>query len=90
MVGPSEAGRPIPVLVLVLLASFILMILSGVFYGLGLPEDWARGLFMVTVVLWFVLGGALIVSGFMETREYARRAKATPAPSKKEVAEDED
>ncbi len=90
MAGPSEAGRPIPLLVTVLLASFILMILSGVFYALGMPEDWARGLFMATVVLWFVLGGALIVSGFMETREYARRGRASPAPSQKEVAEDED
>ncbi len=90
MAGPSEAGRPVPTLVLVLLASFVLMILSGVFYGLGLPEEWARALFMVTVVLWFVLGGALIVSSFMETRQYARRAKATPAPSKKEDAGDEE
>jgi len=85
----SKAGRPMPTLVLVLLASFVLMLLSGVFYGLGLPEEWARGLFMVTVVLWFILGGALIVMSFVETREYAR-AKPTPAPSKKETAEDDD
>ena len=90
MVRPSDAGRPIPTLVIVLLASFILMILSGVFYGLGLPEEWARGLFMVTVVLWFILGGALIVSGLMETREMASRAKATPASTASEEPEDEE
>ena len=45
---------------------------------------------MVTVVLWFILGGALIVAGFIETREIAQTAKATPAPSKKEDAEDDD
>lgn len=90
MAKDSEAYRPIPSLVWVLLASFVLMVLSGVFYGLGLPEDWARGLFMVTVVLWFILGGALIVSGFQETRKYARAARPTPAPSAKEDAEDDD
>jgi len=90
MAKDTEAGRPMPTLVWVLLASFVLMTLSGVFYGLGLPEEWARGLFMVTVVLWIVLGGALILSGFLETREYARAAKPTPAPSKKEDAEDDD
>jgi len=74
---------------MVLLASFVLMILSGVFYGLGVPEDWARGLFMVTVVLWFILGGALIVMSFVETHQYASKAKPTPAPSQKEDAEDD-
>ena len=76
-------------LVWVLLASFLLMILSGILYALGLPEEWARGLFMVTVVLWFILGGALIVTSFTETRQYARQAKATSSPSPKEDAEDE-
>ena len=78
-----------PTLVWVLLASFILMILSGVLYALGMPEDWARGLFMVTVVLWFILGGGLIVSSFVETRRFARGSRATPAAPKKEDAEDE-
>ena len=86
----TKASRPVPPLVLVLLASFMLMILSGIFYALGLPEVWARGLFLVTVVLWFILGGALIVAGFIETRDLAQKAKATPAPSKKEDAEDDD
>ena len=54
-----------------------------------MPEDWARGLFMVTVVLWFILGSALIVSSFIESRQHARQAKATPAPSRKEDDEDE-
>ena len=90
MAMDAKASIPIPPLVLVLLASFILMILSGVFYALGLPEAWARGLFMVTVVLWFILGGALIVAGFIETREIAQKAKATPAPSKKEDGKDDD
>jgi hypothetical protein len=90
MAADPKAGRPIPTLVLVLLASFVLMVLSGVFYGLGLPEAWARGLFMVTVVLWFILGGAFIVSSFIEAREYARAAQPTPAHSKEEDAEDDE
>ena len=90
MAEVSDTGRPLPTLVLVLLASFALMLLSGVFYGLGLPEDWARGLFMVTVALWFILGGALIVQSFMETRDFARSAEPTSAPSNKEAAEDDD
>jgi hypothetical protein len=45
---------------------------------------------MVTVVLWFILGGALITMSFIETREFAGTAKPTPAPSKKEDAEDDD
>ena len=90
MAKTNEVSRPIPTLVMVLLASFVLMLLSGVFYGLGLPEDWARALFMVTVVLWFVLGGALIVMSFIETREFSGNAKPTSAPSNRETAEDDD
>lgn len=90
MAGPSEPGRPIPILVIVLLVSFILMILSGVFYALGLPEDWARALFMATVILWFVLGGALIVSGFLETRSFTPRGQVITAPYGKEDTEDEE
>jgi Na+/melibiose symporter-like transporter len=73
-----------------LLASFVLMVLSGIFFALGLPEDWARGLFMVTVILWFILGGALIVKSFTETSEYRRQAKPTPASSVEEAPEDDD
>jgi hypothetical protein len=77
------------VLVLVLLASFIIMVLSGVFYALGLPEEWARALFLTTVVLWFILGGALIVTSVMETRSFTPRGQVIAAPSKEEDAEDE-
>ena len=90
MTGTSGAGGPVPVLVLVLLASFILMILSGVFFALGLPEDWARGLFMTTVVLWFVLGGALMVSSVTETRAFRPQGQVVSAPSKEEDTEDGD
>jgi len=77
MPGEGTAGRPIPVLLLALLASFALMILSGVFYGLGMPEDWARALFMGTVVLWVVLGLALVVKGERETRTFASNGGAS-------------
>jgi len=90
MASGKDAGGSLPPLVLVLLASFLLMILSGLFFGLGLPEDWARGLFMVTVVLWFVLGGALMVQGFLENRRYAQAAVATPVAPKEEDANDGD
>lgn len=90
MASDDSGGRPLPTLVAVLLASFVLMIMSGIFFALGLPEEWARGLFFVTVVLWFVLGGALLVMSLVETRQFARMPTPTPAPSKKEDAEDED
>ena len=54
------------------------MILSGILYGLGMPEDWARALFIGTVVLWAVLGVALIVQGEREARAYARGGAASP------------
>jgi hypothetical protein len=56
--------------------SFVLMLLSGVFYGLGLPEDWARAMFIATVIVWLALGIALIVQGRMETRAFARARTA--------------
>ena len=65
-------GRPIPVLLTILWASFVLMILSGIFYGLGLPEEWARGLFVATVIIWIVIGVALIIQGQMDVRTFAR------------------
>ena len=86
MASLDTSGRPIPQLVYLLMASFVLMILSGIFYGLGLPEDWARALFMATVILWFILGIALIVQGRMEVREIARNSKnSTGKPSLEEV-----
>ena len=77
MPSKEDVGRPMPTLVVMLLGSFLLMVLSGVFYGLGLPEDWARALFMATVILWLALGVALILHGFMETRSIARSAPVT-------------
>ena len=71
-----------------MVASFVLMILSGIFYGLGLPEDWARALFMATVVLWVILGIALIVQGRMEVRRIARDPNAPQRIAAKEEAED--
>lgn len=85
MASGKESGGRLPPLVLVLMASFLLMILSGIFFGLGLPEDWARGLFMVTVVLWFVLGTGLIVQGIIENRKYARAAAVPTTPRKEEA-----
>ncbi len=86
MASLDTSGRPIPQLVYLLMASFVLMILSGIFYGLGLPEDWARALFMATVILWFILGIALIVQGRMEVREIARNSRtAKGKPSLEEV-----
>lgn len=90
MASDDSGGRPMPTLVWLLLASFILMIMSGIFFALGLPEDWARGLFIVTVILWFVLGGGLMVMSFVETKQYSRKATPTPAPSKEEAAEDDE
>ncbi len=88
MASLDTTGRPIPQLVYLLLASFVLMILSGIFYGLGLPEDWARALFMATVILWFILGIALIVQGRMEVREIARSSKTSKGTPSLEEVED--
>lgn len=88
MASLDHSGRPIPQLVYLLLASFVLMILSGIFYGLGLPEDWARALFMATVILWFILGIALIVQGRMEVREIARSSKTSKGKPSLEEVED--
>ena len=85
MTGVEDQGRPFPTLLVMLLGSFVLMILSGIFYGLGLPEDWARALFMATVILWLLLGIALIVQGFQETRAIARSVP----PSEGQEAENE-
>jgi hypothetical protein len=79
-----------PRLVSVLLTSFVLMILSGIFYGVGLPEDWARGLFMATVVLWFALGIGLIVNSFWETGQYAKAIPVASSETDKEESKDDD
>lgn len=85
MTDNEDLGRPFPTLLIMLLGSFVLMILSGIFFGLGLPEDWARALFMATVIIWMLLGAALIVQGFKETREIAR---STPSPEGQEAEND--
>ncbi len=59
-------------LVVLLCGSFVLMILSGLFYMAGLPEDWARMLFLATVIVWTVLGIAVIVDGLRTTAALAR------------------
>ena len=77
MADPDPAGRPIPLLLTLLTGSFVLMVLSGVFFALGLPNEWARALFMATVVIWIVLGVALIVQGQLEVRSLRGAAVAT-------------
>ena len=87
MTDIAPEGRPVPQLVYLLVASFVLMILSGIFFALGLPEDWARALFMGTVVAWIVLGIAFIVQGRMEVNAQARAlaaSKPTPVPQEGE------
>lgn len=74
-----------PQLVVLLVLSFVLMLLSGIFFALGLPEDWARALFMATILIWTILGVALIVQGQMEVRALARVQSSAPAaPEPKE------
>lgn len=68
--GPSDGEMGL--LVYLLAGSFVLMLLSGVFYGLGLPETWARALFIATLLVWITIGVAVIVEGQLETRAIAR------------------
>lgn len=77
-------------LVTVLLASFVLMLLSSIFFAVGLPEVWARGLFMTTVVLWFALGIVLMADSIIDTRRYAKTAPATSSRGDKEKGNDDD
>ncbi len=80
-------GRPVPQLVYLLVGSFVLMILSGIFFALVLPEAWARALFMGTVLAWVALGIAFIVQGRMEVSAQARAlaaSKPTPVPKEGE------
>ena len=77
MADIDPAGRPIPTLLVMLWGSFVLMVLSGVFFALGLPNDWARALFIATVVIWIVLGVALIVQGQLEVQNLKRTVGTT-------------
>jgi hypothetical protein len=71
-------GRPMPLLVVLLGGSFVLMLLSGLFYMAGLPEDWARAMFLATVIVWTVLGIAVIVDGHRTTAAHARARPPAP------------
>jgi Kef-type K+ transport system membrane component KefB len=82
-----DVGRPVPVLLIMLWGSFVLMVLTGVLFALGLPEDWARALFIATVIIWLVLGVALMVQGNMETKALAGRARPV---SKEDGGDDTD
>ena len=79
MAGDGARDGPMPLLVVLLGGSFVLMILSGLFYMAGLPEDWARVLFLATVIVWTVLGIAVVVEGQRTTAAFAR-ARPPPAP----------
>lgn len=82
MTAEPDGGRPLPTLLVVLIGSFVLMLLSGIFFMAGLPEDLARALFLGTVVMWFALGIAVIVKGRLDVRdlERERTARARPVP----------
>jgi len=76
----DDAVRDAPVAILVVLlgGSFVMMLLSGLFYMAGLPEDWARALFLATVIVWIVLGAAVIVDGQRTTAALARARPPAP------------
>ena len=87
MTDIAPEGRPVAQLVYLLVGSFVLMVFSGIFFALGLPEAWARALFMGTVVSWVILGIAFIVQGRMEVSAQARvlaASKPTPVPKEGE------
>jgi len=84
MAPEAPRGREMPLLVYLLVASFALMLLSGMMFMLGLPEAQSRAVFMATVIIWLVIGVSTIVDGQLETRRIAAaQAKA------KAKAEDE-
>jgi hypothetical protein len=70
--APDEPrGREMPLPLYLLVGSFVLMLLSGAMYMLGLPEAQSRALFLATVVIWIALGIWTIVDGQLETRRIA-------------------
>ena len=86
--APDEPrGREMPLLVYLLVASFVLMLLSGAFFMLGLPEAQSRALFLATVVIWFALGIWAIVDGQLEIGRIAT-AQAKEKAKAKDEAED--
>ena len=83
--APDEPrGREMPLLVYLLVVSFVLMLLSGAMYMLGLPEAQSRALFLATVVIWIALGIWAIVDGQLETR----RIGAAQTAAKDEVKDE--
>jgi hypothetical protein len=78
MTGGPDGGRPLPTLLIVLIGSFVLMLLSGILYMAGLPEDLARALFLATVVMWFALGIAVLAKGRLDVRDLERERADRP------------
>ncbi len=85
MADDVARGRPMPLLVVLLGGSFVLMVLSGLFYIAGMPEDWARALFLATVIVWTILGVAVVVDG---QRTVSALARARPTAPLKETSPD--
>jgi len=78
-------GKPMPVLVVMLVTSFVLMLFSGIMFMAGLPEAQARAFFLATVVIWIALGIWVIVDGQLETGRIAAAQAAAKAKAKDEV-----
>ena len=78
-------GKPMPVLVVMLVGSFVLMLLSGAMFMLGLPEAQSRALFLATVVIWIALGIWAIVDGQLEMRRLAAAQAAAKDKAKAEA-----
>ena len=84
--APDEPrGREMPLLLYLLIASFVLMLLSGAMFMLGMPEAQSRALFLATVIIWFALGIWTIVDGQQETRRIAAAQAAEKAIAKDEM-----
>jgi hypothetical protein len=75
--------RDISYLITLLGMSFMLMVLSGVFYVAGIPASWARALFLATVIIWIVLGVAVMIKSHQDKAAYVlrqqQRGKSTGA-----------
>jgi peptidoglycan/LPS O-acetylase OafA/YrhL len=81
----KSKGRPMPVLVVMLVGSFVLMLLSGIIFMAGLSESLARAFFLATVIIWFALGIWTIVDGQQETRRIAAAQAMEKAKTKDEA-----
>ena len=84
--APDEPrGREMPLLLYLLITSFVLMLLSGAMFMLGMPEALSRALFLATVIIWFALGIWTIVDGQQETRRIAAAQAMEKAKTKDEA-----